>query len=30
MVFNPEHAFRFGLDRILAGIAELIASKNAD
>jgi hypothetical protein len=26
---SPEHAFRFGLDRILAGIAELIASKTS-
>jgi hypothetical protein len=25
---NPEHVFRFGLDRILDGIAELIPTKN--
>jgi AcrR family transcriptional regulator len=27
---NPEHAFTFGLDRILAGIAELIESKKIE
>jgi AcrR family transcriptional regulator len=26
---NPEHVFRFGLDRILDGIAELIRTKNS-
>jgi AcrR family transcriptional regulator len=27
---NPEYAFTFGVDRILAGIAELISSKNVE
>lgn len=27
---SPEHAFTFGIDRILAGIAELISSKNIE